>query len=128
MIEIIDWGQRAKNILKLESDTKASLDSGIECVFLRWGNGIYNAGLKQILPEYSKDIVLVTKTEHSLPGELEREILKLDQKRLEFRVDESIDVSGREYVLKKYGINLVPLTKEESEYVAKHNNYKNYVY
>ena len=128
MNESIDWGQRAKNILKLESDTKASLDSGIECVFLRWGKGIYNAGLKPVLPEYSKDIVLVTKTEHSLPNELKGEIIKLDPKRLEFMIDESIDVSGREYMLKKQGINLVQLNKEESEYVAKHGAYKKYFY
>ena len=65
-------------------------------------------------------LILLSKSSNPIPGNLASAIKALDQDRLELQADDSLDLDGRQQVLRKLENRLEHMTPEQTEYTIKH--------
>lgn len=116
----INWEEIAKYVLENENILKSRNYPVSISVLVKWKNSIYIGSVQYISQEFSMEIVLLSKSTSRLPDDLVNEIRKLDKKRLELNADDSLDLIGRQHIIRILGNNLVRLTSEQTEYMTKH--------
>ena len=110
------WLGLAKNILKEEkARSKLNKPEPIR-ILVEWRDDTYIGSLQEIAPDFSKEIVLLSKSSNPIPGNLASAIKALDQDRLELQADDSLDLDGRQQVLRKLENRLEHMTPEQTEY------------
>ncbi len=115
--EDLNWENVAKSILEKEKILKH-----FECpvpifVLAKHKDDIYIGSIQYIGSEFSKEIVLLSKSNYVLTDSLVREIKKIDKDRLELIVDESLDIRGRQHILRVIGNRLERMSQEQTEYM-----------
>jgi len=112
-----DWENAAKYILDQEKKMNFCNFPKSTKAIIRWKGNIYIGSIQKIVPNFSTDIVLLSKSTHIIPEELVSEIKKLDKERLELIADESLDLYGRQHVLRLVEKRLVYMTHEQTKYI-----------
>lgn len=110
----------AKNILEKEKILKACNYPAPIHVLITWKDCVYIGSIQDVVPEFSDEIVLLSKSSYKLPDNLVNAIRKLDDKRLELGADESLDLNGRQHVLRRVENRLVFMTSEQTEHIVEH--------
>lgn len=89
-------------------------------VFIKWKGDIYIGSIQEIVPEFSRDIVLLSKSSNKIPSRLVNAIKKLDPERRVLYANDSLDLEGRQHILKITDNILEYMTPEQTKYVIKH--------
>ena len=114
-----DWRKIATSILEQEKMLKSENCPAPKGVMVRWREDIYIGSIQEIAQESSHEIVLLSKSSHKLPNGLVDAIKRLDDRRLELVADWSMDLDGRLHVVRLLTNRLVPMTCEQTDYMAK---------
>jgi len=120
--EVIDkkWEQAAKELLQL-CDSKKSLTSPESVVVLiQWNHSTYIGSIQVIVPDFSTEIVVVSKSSKPLPFKLANAIKKLDPKRLELKAYYMLDLTGRQHILRRLENRLMYMTPDQTAYMLLH--------
>lgn len=118
--ENINWEEIAKNLLEQEKLAKQyNYPKPISAIII-WKGKSYIGSIQEIAPVLSKEIVLLSKSSSSLDKELIKAIKKLDKERLELLADDTIDLEGRQHVLRRLDNKLVYMTPEQTKYMMEH--------
>ena len=112
-----DWESAAKFILEQENTMNSFNYPETTKVIIRWKDNIYIGSIQKIVPNFSKEIVLLSKSTYIIPDELVNAIKKLDKGRLELNADESLDLEGRQHVLRLTENRLVFMTHQQTTYI-----------
>lgn len=117
-MENTNWEEIAKSILEKEETLKTWNYPLPISVLITWKSGVYIGSIQEASPEFPDEIVLLSKSSYKLPDDLVNAIRKLDDKRLEFGADESLDLSGRQHILRRVENRLVYMTSEQTKYMV----------
>ena len=113
------WEEVAKSLLESERKGRSyNLPESIG-IMLTWRDDNYVGSLQEVALDYSKEIVLLSKSSNPLQIPLAEAIRKLDPSRLEITADRDLALEGRQHVLRRLGNNLTIMTQEQTEYIAK---------
>jgi len=119
-MENVNWEEIAKNILEKQEMLKTCNYPLPTSVLITWRNGVYIGSIQNAAPELSDEIVLLSKSSYSLPDALVNAIRKLDDKRLELGADESLDLNGRQHILRRVENRLTYMAPEQIKYMVEH--------
>lgn len=113
-----NWEEIAKDILEQEKMLKTCNHPVPISVLIAWKRDYYIGSIQLVAPEFSNEIILLSKSTYELPGELVSAIRKLDEKRLGLVADDSLDLYGRQHILRRLGNRLVLMTNEQTKYMV----------
>lgn len=119
----INWEEMAKHILKKEEIMKICNYPVPTPALLMYKNDVYICSIQEVEPEFSNEIVLLSKSSDRLPDGLVVAIRRLDDKRLELEAEDSLDLEGRQHVLRRLENRLLYMTYEQTEHMAEHLPY-----
>lgn len=119
-IDETNWDDIAKYILEQEKSLKYYNYPESTGIIVRWKSHVYIGSVQEIVPEFSKEIVLLSKSGYILPDDLINVIKKLDKERLELDADNSLDLIGRQHILRRLGNRLTYMTSEQTKYMIEH--------
>lgn len=108
----------AQEFLRIEKNAKENCCPPQTSVTIRWRDNFYFGGIQEISPEYSPEIVLLSKNSNLLPEPFIESVKRLDPKRLELLADGSLDLEGRYHVLRRLENKLTSMTPEQTKYIA----------
>lgn len=114
------WERVAKELLHQEKSRKSLNYPEPVGALIEWRGNTYIGHVQEIVPDYSKEIVALSKTSFPLPGELVDAIRKLDANRLELHADDSLDLGGRQHVLRRLEGRLTYMTPQQTRYMLEH--------
>ena len=114
------WEETAKRILEFEKVTRHYCNPEPQKVMVEYRKGNYIGYIQEIAQEYSKEIVLLSKSTKPLQKELVNAIKKLDSGWLDMCTDKLLELEGRLHVVRKLGNRLTIMTSEQIKYMAKH--------
>lgn len=114
-----NWEAVAKGMLQQEKELSVFNHPKPTGVLVEWKNGLYIGSIQQIVPEYSTEIFMLSKSSSLLPDGLVKAIKEQNPERLYLHADSALDLTGRQYVLRKLEDRLVALTPEQDQYVTK---------
>lgn len=112
-----DWESAAKFLLEQEKTMNSCNYPESMKAIIRWKDNVYIGSIQKIVPNFSTEIVLLSKSTHIIPDELVSAIKKLDKERLELIADESLDLYGRQHVLRLVENRLVYMNHEQTTYM-----------
>ena len=121
-LEGVDWEGVAKSLLEQEKFMKQYNHPESIGVIIVWKGNNYIGSIQKIVPGFSKDIVLLSKSSSPLCDELIGAIKKLDKERLELYAEGTLDLEGRQHVLRvlENENKLVYMSEEQTKYMCKH--------
>jgi hypothetical protein len=117
-MENVNWEDLVTHILESEKALVARNYPPPAPALLTWKHDVYLGSIQEVAPSISGEIVLLSKSTYKLHCDLVTVIRKLDKKRLELVADESLDLSGRQHVLRRLENTLVYMTSEQTEYMT----------
>ncbi len=118
--ENINWEEIAKNLLEQEKLAKRyNNPEPISAIIIWKGNG-YIGSIQEIVPGFSKEIVLLSKSSYPLDTKLIGAIKNLDKERLELYAADAIDLEGIQHVLRRLDNKLIYMTEEQTIYMTEH--------
>ena len=117
-MENADWEEVAKDILEQEKILKTCNYPAPISVLIIWNEGVYIGSIQDAAPGFSDEIVLLSKSSAKLPNDLVNAIRKLDEKRLELVAEDSLDLCGRQHVLRRLENRLVYMTSEQTKHMV----------
>lgn len=85
---------------------------------LGWRGDSYVGSIQIAYPDYSKEVVFLNKSTKPVPQSLLDEIRKIDGKVYELVADDSVDLDGRDHILRMVGDRLTRMTPEQSLYAV----------
>ena len=100
-----------------ETSGKSWREMELRLIILHWRSKTYVGYIKEIAPEFSKEIVLVYKTFNPVEEYLIRAVRKKDNE--ELYADDSMELVGRYHLARKLNDRLTFLTPEQEEYIGK---------
>jgi hypothetical protein len=112
------WEAVAKNILEQEAILKTLNFPAPISVLVTWNGDVYLGSLQKVAPEFSDEIVVLSKTSYGLPNDLVNAIRKLDTERLDLVAEDSLDLEGRQHILRIVEDRLVDMTPEQTKYIT----------
>lgn len=116
----INWEEVAKSLLQQEELLKSVNYPKPISILVEWKDNVYIGSIQEIVPESSKEIVVLSKSSSPLPNDLVNAIRKLDKERLELYADDSLDLDGRQHILRRLEDRLVHMMQEQTIYMMKH--------
>lgn len=116
----IDWEVIAENLLEQEKMLSVYNFPKPISVLVTWKNGVYIGSIQIVAPRFSEEIVVLSKSTDKLPEDLVNAIRKLDDKRVELVADDSLDLCGRQHILRRLEDKLVQMTFEQTRYMTEH--------
>jgi hypothetical protein len=114
----LNWEDIAKNILEQEKRLKTYNYPAPISVLLTWREDVYIGSIQECAPGFSDEIVVLSKSTSKLPYDLVGAIRKLDEKRLELAADGSLDLEGRQHILRRLENRLILLTPEQTKHMV----------
>lgn len=115
------WVEMAKSILEQEKLLEYRNYPKPTSAIIKWNDLVYIGSIQEIVPEFSKEIVLLSKTRYILPDKLMNAIRKLDKERLELVADSFLDLVGRQHILRRVDNRLTNMTEEQTKYMIEHS-------
>lgn len=119
MLDKYDFETVAKSILQQEKELAHLNDPPPTRSIIRWKDNFYIGSIQRIVPNFSNEIVLLSKTSYIIPEGLICEIRKLDNGRLELDADESLCLSGRQHIVRLVENRLCHMNYQQTEYMTK---------
>ena len=123
-LEGINWKDIAESLLEQEKFIKQYNYPEPIGVIIVWRGNNYIGSIQKILPGFSKDIdiVLLSKSSSPLCDKLIDAIKKLDNGRLELYAEDTLDLEGRQHVLRvlENENKLVYMSEEQTQYIYRH--------
>ncbi len=113
------WEQGAKELLEDEKRKRSLNKPEPVGVLVIWKDYTYIGSIQVIVPDFSKEIVVLSKSTIPLPVEFDNAIRKLDPGRLELEADDKLDLTGRQHVLRRIENRLTFMTPEQTSYMLK---------
>lgn len=113
-----NWENVARHFLKSLTSMHPYLDPTPIDVMVEWRNGMYIGHIQIIVPDYSPEIVSLSKCSNLLHDDLVDAIKKLDRNRLNLVADECLDLTGRNHLLRRLENRLTVLTSEQTRYMS----------
>jgi len=114
------WEQAARELLQLFDSKKYLTSPEPVVVLIMWNRSTYIGSIQVIVPEFSKEIVVVSKSSKPLPFKLAEAIRKLYPEMLELNAYYMLDMTGRQHILRRSGERLTRMTPEQTEYMLLH--------
>lgn len=114
------WEQGAKELLQDEKRKRALNKPEPVGVLVIWKDYTYIGSIQVIVPDLSKEIVVLSKSTIPLPVEFDNAIRKLDPVRLELTADDILDLTGRQHILRRVENMLTRMTPDQTEYMLLH--------
>jgi len=90
-----------------------------QLMLLKWRKEQYFGSVQETYPEYSKEIVYLSKTSNPIHSELADCIRKIEPSVLEIVADDELDLEGRGHVLRRLENKLTQMTPEQTKYAIK---------
>ncbi len=115
-----NWEPVAREFLEQERLKKPLMHPEPTGVLIKWDGCTYVGGIQVIVPEFSKEVVVLSMSTHPLPIYLADAIRKLDPGRLELEADDKLDLTGRQHVLRRLKSRLTYMTPQQTGYMIKH--------
>lgn len=115
-----NWEPVARELLEQERLKKPLMHPEPTGVLIKWDGCTYVGGIQEIVPEFSKEIVVLSMSTYPLPIDLADAIRKLDPRRLELQADDKLDLTGRQHVLRRIENRLTYMTPEQTAYMLLH--------
>jgi len=115
-----NWENVAKHFLRSLTSMHPYLHPTPIDVMIEWRKGMYIGHIQIIFPDYSPEIVSLSKSTNPLHNDLVDAIRKLDHERLNLMADEKLDLTGRNHVLRRLENILTNLTPEQTKYMIAH--------
>ena len=115
-----DWDGIARRFLEAEKRMSGTNIPPSVPIFLYWKFNAYIGSLQEPFSEYSREIVLLSKSSNSPNPDLLKAIKKLNKTRLEVTADPELDLTGRQHLLRRIGTRLTSMTLEQTEYAKSH--------
>jgi hypothetical protein len=117
-IDNSNWEKIAKNILEQEKIMKSFNYPEPISVLVTWDGDVYIGSIQEAAPRFSDEIVILSKSSYELDNDLVNMIRKLDKERLELIADNSLDLHGRQHVLRRLGGRLLRMNDEQTKYMV----------
>lgn len=114
----IDWEEVAKEILKMANITNMLTHPQAMYANIYWKNDFYVGSIQEIVPESSKEIVLLSKSSRLYPKELAQTLKRLDPGRLELFAEDNLDLNGRQHIVRKIDDKLVHMTSDQTKFMT----------
>lgn len=114
------WEQGAKELLEDEKRKRAINKPEPVGVLVIWKDYTYIGSIQVIVPDFSKEIVVLSKSTIPLPVEFDNAIRKLDPGRLELAADDRLDMTGRQHILRRVENRLTLMTPDQTAYMLLH--------
>ena len=114
------WEHGAKELLQDEIRKRALNKPEPVGVLVIWQDYTYIGSIQVIVPDFSKEIVVLSKSTIPLPVEFDKAIRKLDPGRLELTADDVLDLIGRQHVLRRAENRLMHMTPDQTAYMLLH--------
>ncbi|MEK6839329.1 MAG: hypothetical protein AABX72_00135 [Nanoarchaeota archaeon] len=112
-----NWDEIVRKMLpELEREIAQQQPPGYK-ILLDWNNNWYMGSLQHIAPEYSDEIVLLSKSTNPIPLGLRDAILRAQPKKIKIQADNKLDLEGRLHVLRKKEGKLEIMTANQLSYV-----------
>jgi len=111
-----DWEGMAKRVLEIEKTSSIMNIPESSPIILYWKSQAYIGSVQETSPEYSTEIVLLSKSSKPIDTGLVRALKRLDKDRLELTADPELDLQGRQHLLRRLENTLTFMTKEQTEY------------
>jgi hypothetical protein len=87
--------------------------------FIEWRGETYNGSIQEIVPEFSREIVLLNKSIQAVSEEFKNAVLALDKNRLRLGVEPMFDLRAKIHILRRSGDRLMGLTEEQQEFLQR---------
>jgi DNA polymerase elongation subunit (family B) len=91
----------------------------LEPATIQWRGNIYVGHVQEIAPEYSEEIVFLSKSFKPVAQKFVDTIKELDPDRVYLHADDSLELTGRYHLVRKLGNRLTSLTLEQARYMSK---------
>jgi len=113
----VNWEEIANEILKKENITNIFTYPKPTSANIYWKNDFYIGAIQEIVPEFSKEIVLLSKSSMHYPEELAQVLRRLDPGRIELFADDNLDLEGRQCVVRRIDDKIVHMTTEQTMFM-----------
>lgn len=113
----INWEEIARDILKKEDITNIFTRPKPMSANIYWKDEFYIGSIQEIVPEFSKEIVLLSKSSKYYPKELAQALRRLDSGRLELFADNNLYLEGRQHVVRKIDDSLTYMTPDQIRFM-----------
>ena len=111
------WEKAAGKLLAEEKRMRLYNNPEPTGIMLTWRNGSYIGHIQIPAPEYSKEVVALSKTSKPLQDGFAKAIRKLDPGRLELVADDELALTDRNHILRKLENRLTKMTAEQTAYM-----------
>ena len=119
--EIIkQWELVAKSLLQVEKSGKPKRYPEPTGVFVTWRGSAYIGSIQVIVPDFSKEIVVLSMTSSPPPVKLVDAMKRICPGRLELTADDMLDMIGRQHVLRRMENRLTLMTPDQTAYMLLH--------
>lgn len=115
-----NWEEIAKNMLEQEKMLNIYNYPTPISVLITWKGCVYIGSIQEVSPEFSEEIVVLSKSSAKLPDDLVNAIRRLDSERLELVAEDSLDLRGRQHILRRLEDELVYMTSEQTKHMTEH--------
>ncbi len=114
----VNWEEIAKGIMKKEDMTNIFTYPKPTSANIYWKNDFYIGAIQEIVPEFSKEIVLLSKSSDHYPEELAQVLRRLDTGRIELFADDNLDLEERQCVVRRIDDKIVHMTIEQTMFMT----------
>jgi hypothetical protein len=114
----INWEEIAKEIIKKVEITNTFTSPKTISANIYWKKDFYIGSIQEIVPEFSKEIVLLSKSSNHYPEELAKALMKFESGRIELFADNDLDLEGRQHVARRIGDKIVHMTIEQTLFMT----------
>lgn len=88
-------------------------------VFIGWRNHTYIGSFQEIVPEFTREIILLNKSPQPISEDFKNAVLAFDKNRLCLEAEPTFDLQARIILLRRSGERLMSLTKDQEEFLQR---------
>ena len=115
-----NFDELAEYILDKEAEVRSFTEPPMQNVLLRWRKNGYTGSIQIPYPNFSREIVFLSKTSKPVQEELYEAIRRHDPGRLELEADENLGLEGNYHFLRMLEKRLLRMTPEQTKYTLEH--------
>jgi len=114
------WEHGAKELLEDEKRKRSLNKPEPVGVLVIWKDYTYIGSIQVIVPDFSKEIVVLSMTSSPPPIKLVDAMKRICPGRLELTADDKLDLTGRQHILRRVENRLTPMTPDQTAYMLLH--------
>ena len=114
------WEQGAKELLQDEIRKRSLNKPEPVGVLVIWQDYTYIGSIQVIVPDFSKEIVVLSMTSSPPPIKLVDAMKRICPGRLELTADDKLDLTGRQHILRRVENRLTLMTPDQTAYMLLH--------